>query len=143
MEEGEKILEEITGEDYTPPSSDSSKCVKVTDSITGTNRPAGVFFTNTISLDVPEHFTSIVMAQDCTGTEPIGIDDDARVTVTSPSGRQQTVTINENDAWGKPIGEQWVLSNVIEFEPGINQIKVDITNVYIPVSYTHLRAHET
>jgi hypothetical protein len=72
------------------------------------------------------------MAQDCTGAKPIGIDDEAQVTVTSPSGQQQVVTISENDAWGEPIGEQWVLSNVIDFEPGLNQIKVDIVNVYAP-----------
>ncbi|MEE8473619.1 MAG: hypothetical protein V3S82_10670 [Dehalococcoidia bacterium] len=125
-----------TGAAATPPvptpTTSHPACVKVTDSIAGTNQPAGVFFTNTVTLNVPDHFTSIVMARDCDGAKPIGIDDEARVTVTSPSGKQQVVTINKNDAFGKPMGEQWVLSNTVDFEPGLNQIKVELVNVYAP-----------
>ena len=60
------------------------------------------------------------------------MDDEVIVTVTSPAGQQQVVKLNENDASGKPIGEQWVLSNVVNFESGSNQIKVDVVNVFAP-----------
>jgi len=124
----ERVEEIISGSTPTL----SPECVSVTESIAGANRPAGVFFTNTVTLNVPDHFTSIVMTLDCEGTNPIGIDDEARVTITSPSGQEQVATINENDAFGGSIGEQWVLSSVIDFEPGLNQIKVELVNVYAP-----------
>ncbi|MCD6358806.1 MAG: hypothetical protein J7L90_02485 [Dehalococcoidia bacterium] len=115
-----------------PTPTPSANCVHITDSIAGTHQPSGVFFTNTVTLDVPEQFDRIVMAQNCDGVKAIGIDDEARVTVTSPSGHQQVGTINKNGSSGQFIGEQWVLSNVIDFEPGLNQIAVELVNVFAP-----------
>lgn len=106
--------------------------VLVTSGIPGRERPAGVYFTKRVGLHIPQDFTRIVMTQDSNGTTPIGIDDEAKVTVTGPSGRQQAAIINRNDAWGEHEGEQYVLSKVIEFEPGQNSITVELINVYAP-----------
>lgn len=66
------------------------------------------------------------------GCQPFGIDDWVNVTVRTPSGKEHKVKISENDAWGKPIGEQWVLSNVVAFEKGCHEVTCELWNQFVP-----------
>ncbi len=109
------------------------KCqIKITDDIKGHHGPKGVFFKKTAKLMVPDLYSRIIVAADAEGSKPWGADDWANFTVTSPTGAKQTASLGKNDAWGKPIGEQYILSNIIKLQPGLNTIHVDLWNEFAP-----------
>jgi len=106
--------------------------IKITDAIHGHHGPRGVFFQETVTLMVPEGYARIVVAADAEGMKPWGADDWATVTVTSPTGAVQRATLGKNDAMGKPVGEQYVLSNVMKLQPGLNTVRVELWNEFAP-----------
>ncbi len=109
------------------------KCqIKITDDIKGHHGPRGAFFKATVKLLVPDQYSQIVITSDAAGTAPWGADDWANFTITSPTGAKQTASLGKNDAWGKPIGEQYILSNVIKLTPGMNTIDVELWNEFAP-----------
>ncbi len=118
----------------TPKPTTDEECsnVKITNSIPAFNAPSGVFFSNTVEVTIPEIFSTVIFSTDPDGQAPFGMDDWAIVTVTGPSGSEQSAILNENDAFGNPIGEQFILSNVVILEPGINKIKVELWNEFAP-----------
>jgi len=118
--------------DNGEPAHGTQSYVFVTDVIPGHHKPRGVFFTKTVSLNVPAKYSKIVLTQDKRGKKPFGMDDWANLTVTGPSGKVQKVSLNVNGDRGAKIGEQYILSNVATLEPGINKIKVDLWNEFAP-----------
>ena len=106
--------------------------VFVTDVIPGHHKPKGVFFSKTVSLNVPAKYSKIVLTQDKAGKKAFGMDDWANLTITAPSGKVQKVSLNVNGDRGAKIGEQYILSNVATLKPGINKIKVDLWNEFAP-----------
>lgn len=116
-----------------PGEPDCKNRVKVTDAIKGHHMPRpGAFLTRTVRLNVAKANGKVVMSIDQTGCQPFGIDDWVNVTVRTPSGKEHKVKISENDAWGKPIGEQWVLSNVVAFEKGCHEVTCELWNQFVP-----------
>ncbi len=100
--------------------------------IPGRYEPKGVFFSKTVSLNVPAKYSKIVLTQGKGGKKPFGMDDWANLTITGPSGKIQKVSLDVNGSNGAKIGEQHILSNVATLEPGINKIKVDLWNEFAP-----------
>ncbi|MBL6955912.1 MAG: hypothetical protein ISR54_03685 [Chlorobium phaeobacteroides] len=116
-----------------PGNPDCKNRVQVTQSIAGHHMPvAGSFLTRTVRLHVPKAGSRVVMSTDHTGSSPFGIDDWVNVTVKTPSGKVHKGRISENDAFGKKIGEQWVLSNIIPFEAGCHEITCELWNQFVP-----------
>ncbi len=122
--------------DCPPPPEEDPDCktrVQVTQAISGHHmaRP-GPFLTRTVKLHVPKAGSRVVMSIDPIGTKPFGIDDWVNVTVETPSGKTLQARVSENDAMGRPVGEQWVLSNVIPFEAGCHTVTCELWNQFVP-----------
>lgn len=95
----------------------------------GSNRG---FLDRTVSLYIPGNYSQVVLSADKDGLSPFGVDDFALVYVTGPSGRTQNIVLNANDGYGKPIGEQYILSNGARIEPGMNTIRIVLMNKFAP-----------
>jgi hypothetical protein len=106
--------------------------IKLIDGVSSDNRPAGAFGSNTITVTIPESRGPIVVSADPVDLVPAGIDDRLELRVTGPSGQVQTAILYDNDAYGAAVGEQWVVSRLINFEAGLNKIEVTLVNVYDP-----------
>jgi len=115
-----------------PPGAPQGCQVKVTDAIPGHHGSQGVFFKKSVKLIVPDLYSQIVVTADAGGNQKWDADDWANFTVTSPSGTKQTASLGKNDAWGKPIGEQYILSNVLKLQPGLNTIDIELWNEFTP-----------
>ena len=121
-----ELADELTAPPVVP------RPIKLIDAVPSANRPAGIFGSSTITTTIPESRGPIVVSADPNNLVPAGIDDRVALRVTGPSGRTQTAVLYDNDAYGEPVGEQWVVSRLIDFETGLNKIEVNLENVYSP-----------
>jgi len=94
--------------------------------------PVGIFHSNTVTLSVPESFGRIVISSDEDGETPFGVDDYLQILATNSSGLVHSFKMHENDAVGGPIGEQFVMSNVVTFTQGDYTVQADWYNKYAP-----------
>lgn len=129
---GQSCMNGVCTANIVPPSVTVGCGVKVTDIIPGHHGSNGVFFTNTVQLIIPQGFSKVIASSNPDGIQPWGADDWANVTVTSSNGTKQNASIGKNNGSGHPMGEQYVLSNVITFQPGLNTVKVDLWNEFDP-----------
>ena len=121
-----EFADELTAPEFVPPP------IKLIDAVEPAHRPEGVFGTNTVTATIPQTRGTIVVSAAPRDLVSAGIDDRVVLRVTGPSGRIQTAVLYDNDAFGEPVGEQWVVSRLIDFEAGLNKIEVTLENVYYP-----------
>ena len=106
--------------------------IKLIDAFASSHQPVGIFSSNTTTAIIPESRGPIVVSADPATLVGAGIDDRLILRVSGPSGQTQSATLYDNDAFGEPVGEQWVVSRLIDFEAGLNKIEVILDNVYAP-----------
>ena len=94
--------------------------------------PAGIFHSTTVSVHIPDEFGEIVITVGPDAVKPFGVDDELHLTISPPQGEQINVQLQRNGASGLPIGEQFILSNVVTFTEGTYTIKADWWNIYAP-----------
>ena len=109
-----------------------SLAIQLIDAAASANRSIGAFGSNTVTVTIPESRGPIVVSADPDSLVSAVIDDRMTLRVTGPSGQTQEAFLYDNDACNTPIGEQWIASEVIEFEAGVNEIEVTLENKYDP-----------
>jgi len=91
-----------------------------------------MFFSKELSIDIDENMRSLVISQDPAGKIPAGILDFVRISVTGPDGKTFQAELNHNDHYDQPLGEQYVVSNILYFKPGTNRIRFEFWSHYAP-----------
>ncbi len=110
----------------------TSLAIKLIDAVPSANRPRGQFGDNVIAVTIPESRGPIVVSAAPDSLVPAGIDDRMKLRVTGPSGQTQEAFLYDNDACNRPLGEQWIASEVIDFEAGVSEVSVSLDNTYAP-----------
>lgn len=101
-----------------------------------------LYKTHKFTFKVPKGYTSVYLAKDPHGKVPFHIDDYLRVRAWGPSGREQNAVVSRNDAWGNPLGEQYIISNVIPLEKGINTFAFEYWNEFAPAGTPNQNASD-
>ena len=83
-------------------------------------------------MTIPDSRGPIVISAEPGRLVSAKIDDRMIIRVTGPSGQTQEAFLYDNDPCNTPLGEQWIASDVIEFETGVNEIEVTLENKYDP-----------
>lgn len=109
-----------------------SSVTRLINAVASANRPIGIFGSNTVSATIPESRGPFVVSAAPDSLVPAGIDDRMTLRVTGPSGQTQEAFLYDNGPCNAPLGEQWIASEVIEFETGMSQIEVTLENKYVP-----------
>jgi len=108
------------------------RVVLLENTIDSFHAPAGVFHSNTVTLSVPESFGRIVISRDENGETPFGVDDYLQIVASNSAGLFQSFKMQQNDAVGNPVGEQFVMSNAATFTEGDYTIAAEWFNVFAP-----------